>query len=1420
MTNLFLSYASQDKDLAHKLRNLLQDHLLTVWLDDHRLNPGDNLKKSLEEGIDNAEAVLVLFSLHTLNSEWCCLEVKKAVELEKPVIPLRLPGIGVFAVKNYMGYEPVTPELDPKHMEPVVNRILSALGKTTTMPVQPSAPVPETPISELELSFREPKLTLAEGKTNLTARATVTWKPPEGEPVYGYEFNFVAPIGKLEIDELRWYLERYYIWPAGLSRDRARRLENQLPNWGRALMKTMLDRDESREAHTAWENDEGERRVSIHVVHQEKNTEEAQAAGALFALPWELLHDDRGYLFQSADRVRVRRRLPNRKRKPPSPAGLPIRILLLSPRPEDAGYIDHRASALPLVEAQEQLGSLVDLTVLHPPTFPALKEALQRAHKAGNPFHVVHFDGHGVYNPNDGLGALVFEHPKDSDKFDERTGQLIDAEKLGAELKGYSLPLVFLEACQTSMSKDDVSGSVAAQLLKSGVTSVVAMTHSVLVATAAKFVASFYQSLAQGDRVGAAMLEGQHALFDDTFRIKIMGAGDLNLQDWFVPVLYQETADPQLFKTIPDEQVKKLTAQRQKARLGELAEPPHGFQGRSRELLYLERLLQKQTYAVVIGQGGAGKTALTSELARWLVRSQRFDRGTFVSVEAYGDARKALDALGRQLIPDYTVALYSTMDEALQPVTQILAERPTVVVFDNLESILPKPGEEDPIASETTGELLALAERLAEANPKGRLLFTSRERLPEPFSGNNLTLGALAVDDAVALVGKVLAKKSLAPKADDAGDAEAQMKQLAEALNGHARALVLLAPELARRGVTQTLAELTPILAELEQQNEGDRENSLFASLALSLNRLPPEVQKAIQPLAVFHGGAHMFVMSQVLEVETEAARVLCIALIEVGLAQDMGRGHLRLDPALPTYLAATMDPESYQAAAARWTAAMEALVGFLYQQKDNDTQLVNDLTRLELANLTALLDRVAAEGPPERVVGLAQKMERLLAELGQPRALARAVAARETASQHLPEWGKARFQAESSHIDRLLEAGRLPEALKTAQALLAACQRVGDDAYLGAAYDHAMAWIMLGRVLTRGGRSEQALTPLAEARTRFIILAQAGNASAERMASVALSESAGCLFLLGQLDEAAAAYEENIELAKAKDWKRDQASDLGNLGTVRKNQGRYGESLDALTQARDLFEALNEPRQVAITWHQIGVTYQQVNQYEQADRAYRQALALRIKEGDRGGESTTLNQLANLHNLTGRLDEAVSFYRKAAEIYVMIQGQAKEGAVRNNLADTLIKLKRFDEARIELERAIECGKPFGHAPEPWKTWYNLHNLEKAVGRAEAAAQAREKAKDLFRAYRRDGGENHNPGGRLCLAAAQALQAGQTDELLAQLEGMEVPDWARTFSDSLIAILKGSRDPTLAVNPDLYYQHAVELEILLAQLGG
>src|SRR5256714_4606894 len=216
------------------------------------------------------------------------------------------------------------------------------------------------------------------------------------------------------------------------------------------------------------------------------------------------------------------------------------------------------------------------------------------------------------------------------------------------------------------------------------------MSHSVLVETARRFVEAFYDALARGARVGDAMLQGQRTLKDDNFRGRIFGAGDLRLEDWFVPVLFQEKDDPQLFRTTLSAQTEEDLKTALAARLGDLpAEPETGFIGRSRDLLALQRLLRQDgnaRYAVVRGQGGEGKTALAAEFARWMVRSHQIRRAAFVSVETHSNVAAVLDAIGRQLVPDYSVATFKDLEQAIPSVERALTEQSTLLVLDNMES--------------------------------------------------------------------------------------------------------------------------------------------------------------------------------------------------------------------------------------------------------------------------------------------------------------------------------------------------------------------------------------------------------------------------------------------------------------------------------------------------------------------------------------------------------------------------------------------------------------------------------------------------------------------------------------------------------------------------------------------------------------
>jgi tetratricopeptide (TPR) repeat protein len=1468
--HIFISHATKDDAFVAHLRQLLESFALTVWVDSRNLRGGNKLAPAINQAIEQARQTIVVISPNTVNSPWVRKEINYALEIEAQkqdagyrVIPLLLPGIEPAALDLWFDEEPVGLKVQltaANLMEGLMEAlpaILAALGERAPDDPQAAEETAAIPVAELALKLSDAKVETADGKTRAQAMATLIYEPADGAPaIESKRFFFTAPLGPIETDDLRWYLEAYFRWPLGVFKERADRIEAQLPSWGQDLFTAALSSKAAEEALQAWLHaaDKTERRFSVMVdsdlpegAPAEAQASANEAASLLLSLPWELLHDGRGFLFHGKQPVRVRRRLPNRHPQKPAATNLPIRVLLVSPRPTDVGYIDHRISALPLVAAVEELGALVDLTILSPPTFPALQAALGQRQ-----FDVIHFDGHGVYDPHIGLGALCFEDPQDCDKH-----QNIDAQQLAEVIREHRVPLVFLEACQSAQSELDPTTSVAASLLAEGVTSVVAMTHSVLVVTAQRFVAAFYRELARGARVGSAMLAGQQALANNDFRMQVLGAGALHLQDWFVPVLYQEKEDLRLVSRLPAAQVKLLQAQQRRRSFGKLlAEKErmqHEFVGRSRELLKFERLLAgtnpdwRQRYVVVRGRGGEGKTTLAVELAHWLTRTNRFDRAAFVSLEQYTDARGVLDEIGRQLLPEgehWSVAHFGSVKEALQPVERALRDRRTILVIDNVESLLAEgafvvppsggglaPPNPPPEGGTTNAlpDIFQLCRDLLDASGQTRLVFTSREALPEPFHHHHRTVELRELDhhDAIELVAEVMKRNGLEPKHDDAGNTPQEIAALIEAVGCHARALTLLARELAVTGVRATTASVQTVMAELERKHPGNRENSLYASVALSLRRLPPEMREQVKALAVFHGGANLMILGHVLglDKDDDGEQRLAAALVAVGLAEAMDYGHLRLDPALPNYLLAQTDAAELAALTSRWAEAMRSLTGFLYQQSSQDAQLAAQLTLLELPNLLALLNHAADTLPPEEVVDLAYRVEALFARLSRPQALALAVRVRAAVAQRLGAWSHAQYLNADKNIDRLLEQGDFPAAYAAAQQLLARCQSTGADAYPGAAYDSAMAYFLLGRVLKRGGAAEEALAPLAEAQQRFQSLAEEGNASAANMASAAITERGSCLLYLGRYDKAAAAYEEGIRLDEKRGDHRGAAVGKAQLGTVRMLQKRYAEALESHAEARQTFAALGEPGSVATAWHQIGMVHLKAGQFDQAEQAYRHALALEVQQKNRAGEASSLGELGNLYGQMGRLEEAATFYRQAAEIYAQLQDLRYEGLVRNNLADTLIKLQRYDEARPELLRALECKQTFGHAATIWNAWAILHDLEQATGHAQAAAEARGQAVAAYLAYRRAGGESQANTAPLYALVAQALQDGTPDALtaaaaqLTALSQADIPAWGLALLDKLQAVLRGDRDPALAADPALDYGSAVELQLLQERLS-
>ena len=313
-------------------------------------------------------------------------------------------------------------------------------------------------------------------------------------------------------------------------------------------------------------------------------------------------------------------------------------------------------------------------------------------------------------------------------------------------------------------------------------------------------------------------------------------------------------------------------------------------------------------------------------------------------------------------------------------------------------------------------ELLDLCQTTAgRVDERCRLIFTSRELLPQPFAHgkNTVELGRLSEDEAIQLVERVMAQHGWEPPASDNATTPEEMAELVETVNRHPRALVLLAREVAD-GVRATTENVADLMAKLEAQNPGDRENSLYASVELSLRRLPPEVRERVNRLAVFHGGGHLAIMAMVMGIETDSIGAVAEMLIGVGMAELQEYNYLRLDPALPAYL--KLGQTAWRRLAeleATWAEAMMQLVDFLYREQFKDSTHGGPADPARTAQPAGPARPAGAAGRggpvqrPKRSADTAGSIEQLLANLGRPQALARAVAVRERAAADDPRVGQ-----------------------------------------------------------------------------------------------------------------------------------------------------------------------------------------------------------------------------------------------------------------------------------------------------------------------------------------------------------------------------------------------------------------------------
>jgi len=211
----------------------------------------------------------------------------------------------------------------------------------------------------------------------------------------------------------------------------------------------------------------------------------------------------------------------------------------------------------------------------------------------------------------------------------------------------------------------------------------------------------------------------------------------------------------------------------------------------------------------------------------------------------------------------------------------------------------------------------------------------------------------------------------------------------------------------------------------------------------------------------------------------------------------------------------------------------------------------------------------------------------------------------------------------------------------------------------------------------------------------------------------------------------------------------------------------------------------------------------QEQEERDEAERCYRESLALKERLSDERGAAMICNQLAIVAEGANRPTEAEGWYKRALELYERVQSSGFEYAfVLNNLASLLknevkasyAPVARLTEARGYAERSLAIKETLDASAEIWATLGVLADIADLEKRTEAARGYRRRERETFAAF--EGNRYHidRQHGELIAAIAAAAKGNvqAREKVEANLPKLEKSGWQ--IADATGRIWAGERD--------------------------
>jgi len=1125
----------------------------------------------------------------------------------------------------------------------------------------------------------------------------------EEQLTHELEFSFV--VTDEDRREIQWYLEDYLIYPWGEWCNRAKRVEQLMEELGAGLFRALFGNSGASEIYSHMSDDLANTRIVI----------QADSTDGI-ALPWEIIRDpmiiENGYLALMAKAfVRSETGLIVESQHKMHEKGS-LNILMVICRPGGKHDVPFQSVSRPLLEIFKQRGSSVHIDVLRPPTFENLSEVLSA--KPGL-YHVLHFDGHGQFPDGTGLeGRLVFEKDCGSPHY-------VGGQELGAILKDKGLALIVLNACQTGMTRPDaLFPTVANQLLRVGVHSVVAMAYSVYVQTSVRFMARLYEELLMGQELATAVAFAREELRSHPERLSLIGS--VNLRDWFVPNLFEAAPVRFDIKPTKGKRIEEPSFEKQSIKVVEevnwLKKPVFGFVGRDGEILEIERAFRTETIVLLKGMAGSGKTETAAGFARWWNETGALE-GTifFFCLKRYLPLKEIYNVLGYKLqlcIKKNTCVEWKlqTTEQSRDIILEILRQTRCLIILDNVESVAGLPaGSQSEWEVYEQEELREFLTGLIGGKTKVLLISTRDEK----WIGKHcycMELPGLQFRESQEFALRVLHKAGIA---QSEMQVLPQYNDLLKHLLGNPLAMQIVLPDLKIKSPEELILALR---SSVDRIPLNDPQRSLecydLNLLLYRLGKLDSRHQRLLALLCLFQRFVATDVLALICSQEGAPASICGLGRDEwrplLDTAAELGMLRRETDdfftihplgPLLFVDIKCEIFSNNKNWLERSFISVYDKLGTFFGSNFQHDPENTTKRLHLEENNMLYALWLGRRYKYWDSLSGLLFGLRMLFCTHGRWDEWEQLIASIE--DEILNANGESLPGAESlweTLLGHRSEIAMYRRDFNTARRihlrLKEHFQRTGDQRNLAT-------------MLQRQGIISQESDNLTEAEQLFL---KALAIFKELDIDVGQAKTLHHLGVVAQnqarYDEAVRWFKKSLDIKERMGDKHGQAATCSQLARIAMDKGQFEEAKKWYRQVHPIFQSLGDVNGQAIVFYQLGIIAAYQKQFEEAEQCLRMSLALLQRVGNDHGQAKSLHALGNIAQRKGQLGEAVRWYKESLAIRMRLGDKQEQGSTFYTLGMVAHKSQHFSESEEWLNKALEVFQQTGDKQNQAKTLKQL----------------------------------------------------------------------------------------------------------------